>query len=381
VKKLVLSKRMGIMLISLAILFGIIILIKVIAALMIKHALASRSQLKPVSVMKAEYSLWQSQLKATGSLRAIRGVNVTTELAGMIREIYFTPGTMVKKGVTLVQLNADMEIGQLASLVANKELARITFQRDRAQFAAQAVSKQTVDSDWQNFRSLVGQVAEQAATVAKKTIRAPFSGRLGVSNVNPGQFLNAGDTVVSLQALDPIWADFYIPQQMLTQVKMGKPVTIFSDTHPGKKFKGKVTTINPAIDVPTRNVLVEATLPNHRYELTPGAFVYVEITTGKPKKYLTLPQTAVTFNTYGSIVYVVQQKGKDEKGKPLLYAYQSFVVTGDTRGDQIAILKGIKKGDLIVTSGQLKLKNGTQVFINNSVVLPNNPAPDLPNNH
>jgi membrane fusion protein (multidrug efflux system) len=331
--------------------------------------------------MKVGYSDWQPKLKASGSLRAIRGVSVTTELAGLVTKIMFTPGATVKQGTLLVQLNADAEIGQLQSLQAQAALAQITYKRDQAQYKIHAVSKQTVDSDFENLQSLQGQVAQQAATVAKKTIRAPFTGRLGINNVNPGQYVNVGDKIVTLQTLDPIYADFYMPQQTLAEIKVGQNVALISDTFPKKTFTGKITTIEPTVDPSTRNVEVEATLPNPDYQLTPGMFATVEIITGEPKRFLTVPQSAISFNPYGDIVYVITQQGKDKDGKPMQIANQKFVITGQTRGDQITVLKGLKGGETIVTSGQLKLKNGSQIAVNNSVVPQNSPNPVAPDDH
>lgn len=372
---------MRMMLICVGILFGCIFIYKVFITLLIKHSIANASHVTPVSVMQIDYSTWQPQLTASGSLRAIKGVNVTTELAGMVTKIYFRPGSMVKEGNILVQLNADAEIGQLQSLTAQSALAKITYDRDAKQYAVRAISKQTLDADLQNWKSLQGQVEQQIATVNKKTIRAPFSGHLGVSNVNPGQYLNTGDTIVSLQALNPIWADFYVPQQSLNQLKVGKMVNVTTDSFPGKIYKGNITTINPAIDTTTRNVEVEATVFNLTNELAPGMFATMRIDTGKPERTLTLPQTAITYNPYGNIVYLVKPDGKDKKEKPLFKVIQAFVQTGETRGDQIQILKGLKKGDTVVTSGMLKLKNNSQVTINNAIQLPNNPAPKLNNEH
>lgn len=374
------SKRMKIMLLSVGILFGVIFLYKMITGLMLKYYIANQSHIVEVGSMQVNLSDWQPKLTASGSMRAIRGVGVTTELAGMVQTIHFTPGSMVKEGDVLVQLNADNDVAALRALEANSELARITYERDKAQFAVKAVSKQVVDNDAANLKNYQAQVAQQAAIVAKKTIKAPFAGRLGINNINPGQFVNPGDKVVSLQTLDPIYADFYLPQQTLAQLKTGLPVTVTSDTYPGKIFKGTITTIEPNVDVSTRNVLVEATIANPNYELAPGMFTYVEITMGKPQQFLTLPQTAISFNPYGDMVYVIHDKGKDSKG-PILNVTQVFVTTGETRGEQIQVLKGLKGGETIVTSGQLKLKNGTRVAINNSIMPSNNPAPVLNNNH
>lgn len=381
-RKKYLTKPMIIMLVILGILFGGIFIYKVFIGLMMKRYFASlENPTITVSATQVKYSNWENRYKAVGSTRAVVGVNVTAQLAGMIQQIYFKPGMNVKQGMILVQQNADTDIAQLQALQANAELARITFERDKAQYKVHAVSKQQVDTDEQNLKSLRAQVAQQSATVEKLTIRAPFSGRLGISRVNPGQYLNPGDAVVTLQQLDPIYVDFFLPQQLLSELKVGQVVSMVTDTFPDKKFSGKITTINPLVDTNTRNVEVEATIANPKLDLSPGMFASVEVRTGKSVSYLTLPQTAVTFNPYGDIVYIVKEKGKDKSGNPILAVNQIFVTTGATRGDQIAILKGLKEGDTIVTSGQLKLKNGSLVKINNTIQPANNEDPKLSNQH
>ncbi len=376
------KKRMTIMLICLGILFGGILAYKIFMGLMIKKYMAANSNpVVTVSAMQVDYQTWQARLTASGSLRAIKGVDVTAQLAGMVQKIYFTPGSSVDENALLVQLNADDDIALLHSLEANAELAVITYNRDKAQYKVQAISKATLDTDAANVKNTAAQVAQQAAIVEKKSIRAPFAGRLGISQVNPGQYINPGAAVVMLQTLDPIYADFYVPQQALAQLKVGMPVVVKSDTYPNKTFTGKITTINPGVQVDTRNVEVEATIANPQFELAPGMFAHVEVTIGDPKPFLTLPQTAISFNPYGSVAYIVTQTGKDKKGKPIMTVKQSFVTTGETRGDQVVILKGLQKGQTVVTSGQLKLKNGTLVEINNAIMPPNNPAPKLPNEY
>ncbi len=374
------NRSMKIMLISLSILFGLVVAYKIFIHVMIGRIINTlQHPIITVSAQKATYSDWDQRLTATGSLRAIRGVNVTTELAGMVQTLYFTPGATVKKNDKLAQLNADVEIGTLDALKAQAALAKITYERDKAQFAVKAISKQQLDTDIQNLKNLEAQVEAQKGTVAKKTIVAPFDGRLGVSSINPGQYLNVGDRVTTIQTLDPIWADFYLPQQTLSQIRVGLPVTIKSDTYPNKVFEGKITTIEPIVDINTRNVLVEATIANKDQALTPGMFVNVVVEIGNPQKYITVPQTAIAFNPYGNLVYLINSDGVDDKGQPQLTATQRFVVTGDIRGEQIAVLKGIKDNQMVVTAGQLKLKNGSHVRINNAVQPPSNPNPEAPN--
>lgn len=375
------NKRMRIMLICAGILFGSIVIYKVVTGYLQYYFMTSHVHIVTVSTMPVGYEKWQPSLKATGTLRAISGVYVTPELAGMVKKIYFFSGQDIKQGTPLVQLNADSDIALLHSLQAQAELARITYQRDAAQYAIRAISKQTLDTDIQNLKNLTAQVIEQQAIVAKKTIKAPFSGRLGISQIDLGQYLNPGDKVVSLQILDPIYADFYVPQQQLSQIGYGLPVTAYNVTAPDKKYTGFIMAIDPAIDPNTRNAEVRALIGNPNYDLLPGMFVAVEITTGKPQEYLTLPQTAISYNPYGDVVYLVKETGKDKKGNPILTANQVFVTTGEVRGDQVSILRGIKAGDVVVTSGQLKLKNGTRVAINNTIVPPNNPFPKVQNEH
>lgn len=375
------KRPMKIMLISVGVLFGGIFLYKGFGKLMMYYYISHAEEpAQIVSTMTVKLADWQPKLQASASTRAVKGVNVTAQLGGMIQTIQFTPGSTVNEGDILVQQNADPDIAQLHSLQANAELAKITYERDKAQYKFHAISKQQLDTDEQNMKSLTAQVAQQKATVEMKTIRAPFSGRLGISQVNPGQYLNPGDKVVMLQTLDPIYVDFYLPQQSLAQLENGQTVSVTSDTFPNKVFTGKITTIDPAVDSSNRNVQVEATIDNPNFELAPGMFTNVEVDISTPKQYLTLPQSAISFNPYGDIVYIVQNDGKkDKSGKPILKVKQSFIKTGQTRGDQVTVLEGLKEGDMVVTSGQLKLKNNTRIAINNTVQPNNSATPTVPN--
>lgn len=371
------AKQMIRMLIIVGILLGLIFGYKAFGNYMMKQGMA-KNKMPPmaVSAMTINYAQWQPNINATATINAINGVDVTTEVAGIVQSIKFIPGSAVKMGDVLVQLNADTDLAQLKSLQATANLSQITYTRDKAQYAAQAISKQIVDTDAADFKSKTAQVAQQAAFVDKKTIRAPFTGRLGISAINLGQYLNPGNKIVTLQSLDPIYADFYIPQQQLVLLKMNEPVILISDSFPGTQFSGKITTIEPKIDPATRNVEVEATISNPQQQLLPGMFATLKINTGSPQRYLTLPQSAISFNPYGDIVYIVKQTGTDPSGKPLLVAEQTFVTLGETRGDQVAILTGLKEGDEVITSGQLKLNNDSPIILNNSVVPGNNPNPE-----
>jgi membrane fusion protein, multidrug efflux system len=329
-----------------------------------------------VTAMKAATQEWQPQLNAVGSLRALRGVDVTTEIAGLVREIRFKSGDEVKAGAVLIQLNADSDLATLASLKAAADLAQVTLARDRVQLAAEAISQAQVDSDEADLKSKRAQAESQRATIDKKTIRAPFAGRLGITLINPGQYLNPGDKVVTLQTIDPIFIDFNLPQQQISGVSLGQSVAVLSDAYLGQTFSGKVTAIDAKIDTATRNVQIEATVANPKKLLLPGMFGRAAVDSGEKKTYLTLPQTAITYNPYGATVFVTADK-KDAKGNPQLQAQQVFITPGPTRGDQVAILKGLSEGATVVTSGQLKLKNGSPLRIDNSVQPLNdlNPTP------
>jgi membrane fusion protein (multidrug efflux system) len=332
-----------------------------------------------VTAMNIKAEPWQYKLMAVGTIDTIDGVDVTTEIAGMIVDTPFEGGKTIKKGEVLVKLNDDVEVAQLRSLEAQAELAQITFERDKKQFAVQAVSQAQVDLDEADLKSKRALAAQQAAIVAKKTVKAPFSGKLGLSLISVGQFLNPGDKIVTLQSLNPIYAEFSLPQQDITKVKLNEEITLTTDAYPGQQFKGKITTIDPKVDIATRNVGIEATLPNPEEKLLPGMYAQVEITVGKPETFLTLPQAAITYNPYGDIVYILNEKEKSRDGKQIYEAKQRFVTLGEKRGDQVQILKGLQERDLIVTSGQMKLKNGSLVTINNSVIPGNNPSPTIEN--
>lgn len=356
-------------------------------------ASAPKPGAQTVTAMKAQMLEWQPQLNGVGTLVAVRGVDVTTEIAGMVRKINFKSGQDVKAGELLLQLNDDADVAQLASLKATADLAATTLKRDQAQLAGQAVSQAVVDTDMADLRSKRALVAQQEATIAKKAIRAPFSGRLGITTVNPGQYLNPGDKIVTLQNLDPIYIDFSLPQGQIANLQVGQVVNVVADAYSTEVFPGKISAINPKVDTSTRNVLIEATVANPQKRLLPGMFARANVDVGEKKRYLTLPQTAITYNPYGSTVFLLKPPApppapgsKEAKGaKPApppppgtehdLVAHQVFVTTGQTRGDQVAILSGVAEGDQVVTSGQLKLKNGTPVVVDNKVLPADNPNP------
>ena len=370
------SKRMMIMLVTVGLLFGGIFGFKIFKTSMMKKHMAFQAPPVTVTAVKAEYQLWQPQLRAVGSLRAVQGVDVTSEISGLVRTVHFQSGDNAKKGQLLVQLNADADIAQLQSLEAAADLANTAYERDKKQLSIQSVSQATLDADASDLKSKRAQVEQQKALIDKKAIRAPFAGRLGISIVNPGQYVNPGDKLVTLQSLDSIYVDFYLPQQELSHITLGEMVIVTTDTYPGRRFSGRINAVNPKVDPDTRNFQVEATISNPRHELLPGMFAVVDVQAGRVQSYLTLPQTSVTYNPYGDTVFIVQEGGKGPEGKALLTVKQGFVTVGQTRGDLVAILTGIKEGDTVVTSGQIKLKNGSAVIINNQVQPSSDIAPN-----
>ncbi len=379
------TKRMLIMLGCVVVLIAVIILGFV---LYIKKMIASAPKPFPqtVTTTKVVAADWQPQLNSVGTLMPFRGVDVTAEIDGLVREIKFKSGQQVKQNEVLFNLNADSDIAQLHALQASAELAATVLKRDEAQLAVQGVSQAQVDADRADLKSKHAMVEQQSALVEKKTIRAPFSGRLGITAINRGQFVHAGDKLVSLQTIDPIYINFNVPQRQVAMLKVNQNLKVISDAFPNTAFSAKVNAINPVIDTATRNVLVQAKLANEKMQLLPGMFANVSLDVGEKTSAIVLPQTAITYNPYGSTVFVVKNAeakkddAKGESGKPTLTVSQVFVETGATRGDQVVITKGLTSGQEVVTSGMLKLKNGTDIVVDNTHV-PANDANPHPQEH
>jgi membrane fusion protein (multidrug efflux system) len=310
-------------------------------------------------------------------------------------------GADVKKGQELIKLVDADDRAKLEALKATAQLAKLTADRSKQQLAVQAISKAQYDADMANLKSAQANAAAQQALVDKKTLRAPFAGRIGIITANPGQYINVGTTVVTLQQLDPVYVDFTVPQSSLNELQVGGKVEVTADAFKDKTFTGNVSATDPKIDLSTRNVGVEATVSNPDKLLVPGMFTQVAVDSGATQRYLTLPQTAISYAPYGDTVFVVHEgsppetdaNGQPVKAKPAAadaeakpaakdkngpshYVQQVVVTVGQTRGDQVAIEGGIKQGDVIVTSGQLKLKNGTPVNVNNKVQPAFNPKPN-----
>ncbi len=379
-------KRMIIMLVSIGVLMGLIIAFNVFKGIMIKKYIAGAGiPPQTVSTTKAESLVWQPQLTTVGNVRAFRGVELGTEVTGLVKEVLVKSGQEVKKGDLLIELSQDADRAQLQALQAQAELARVINERDRAQLEINAISKNAFDSSQADYKAKLAQVAQQTALVEKKNLRAPFAGKVGIVSINPGQYINTGDKLFTIQTVDPVFIDFTMAQTTSESIKVGQVINVKAEGI-NKNFTGKITAISPKVDPNSRNIQIEALVSNADKKLFPGMFTNVQIESGEKVKYLTIPNSSIAYNPYGSMVFVVKRaeatpasdttKDKDAKDTgPKLIAQQVLVTTGPSRGDQVAILSGLAEGDEIVTSGQLKLNTGTPLIINNSVIPANNINP------
>lgn len=339
---------------------------------------AAGAPLQTVSTTVAGTTTWQPSIEAVGGLRAEKGTDLSLELAGLVETIEFHSGQDVKAGQLLLRLDAEDDIAKLQSLEASAQIAQINYDRDLRQLKPGAVSQAVVDNDAATLKSAQANVAQQRALIEKKRLKAPFAGRLGLRQVDLGQYLSPGTVIVTLQSLDPIYADFYVPQQEAGQLRPGQAVKLRVDAYPGRTFAGEIQAISPKVDPNTRNLQVRAVLQNPDRILLPGMYVTVTVDSGPPQRHVTLPQTAITYNSYGSTAFLIDEQGRGANGQPKLVARQVLVTTGPTRGDQVAVLTGIKDGDTVVTAGQIKLRQGSLVAVNNDVKPLDDPNPKPP---
>lgn len=371
-------KRMIIMLVLCGIVFGSIFGFKAFGMKMMMEGMSKMGdQPQTVSTIQASKQKWQSEIKVVGSLRAAQGADLASEVNGTVEHIFIESGQDVTAGTVLLQLSSKEEQAKLRSLTAQTKLAKLTLERDKKQLAVQAISQATYDTDKANLDSLEAQMEEQRAFLQKKNIVAPFDGRLGLRKVDVGQFLSAGEAIVTLQQLNPIYLDFFLPQQKIGALHVGQKVKMVADSIEGESFTGEITAINAKVDEITRNIEVRATFKNAEKKLRPGMFASAVITTGEAKEYITLPQTAVIFNPYGNTVFTLSTTKKTGPTGDVYKVKSAFVKTGLTRGDQVVILSGVEEGMSVVTAGQLKLRNGSNVTINNTLQPTNdkNPTP------
>jgi len=344
----------------------------------IQSAIAQAAYTPPpeaVTTAKAQQVTWPSTLNAIGTVAAVQGVVVSADLPGTVDKIAFESGKRVREGDVLVQLDTRQERAQLAAVEAQRDLAAVNFGRMQNLAKDGIISRSDFDTAAANQKETEARVGEIRATIERKTIRAPFSGVLGLRQVNLGQYLSAGDPVVPLQSLNPIYVNFGVPQQDAAQVRMGRQVRIAARELAGIEFGGRVTALDSVVDPSTRNIQVQATLSNPENKLRPGMFVQAELGLGESQTVITVPTSGISYAPYGDSVFVVTTL-KDEKGKSYLGVRQQFVKVGGARGDQVGVLSGLKPGDEVVTSGVFKLRNGVPVQVNNKVVPENNPAPN-----
>jgi membrane fusion protein (multidrug efflux system) len=354
---------------------AIFILVAGIKALQIKRMVSTPFVVPPTTVSSATVTEedWPPVLSAIGSVSAVQGAVVSAELAGVVAEIHFTNGGIANQGDVLLRLDASSEESQLHTAEADSELARADLERARELASRKVVSKAELDSAESKFKQKQGTVDNMRAMITKKEVRAPFSGQLGIRQVNVGQMINAGQQVVSLQALDPVYVDFALPQQHLSKLTVGFDAYVHTDILTGKEFKGKLTAINSMVDPVTRNVALQATLGNHDHALRPGMFVKVDVVLPEKAKTLVIPGSAISYAPYGDSVFVIEKKKDEKTGNESDVLRQAFVRIGEARGDLVSITKGLKAGEKVVSTGVFKLRNGMSVTTNNNLA----PQPQL----
>lgn len=327
-----------------------------------------------VTTIVARQENWPATLNAIGTVVAVQGVTVSADLPGIVDRIAFDSGKAVREGDVLVELDTKQERAQLAAAQAQSDLARINFQRLQGLVKDGVIPQADYDRAESEQRATEAKVKEIQATIARKTIRAPFSGTLGIRQVNLGQYLSAGNAVVPLQSLHPIYVNFGVPQEEARQVAVGRTVRVTADDLPGRNFEGRVTAIDSVLDERTRNVEVQATVTNGDGKLHPGMFVKAQLVLGAARPTVTLPASAISYAPYGDSVFIVTDM-QDQSGRTYRGVRQQFVKVEGSRGDQVAVVSGVKAGDEVVSSGVFKLRNSAAVQVNNKVQPDNNPAP------
>ena len=369
------KKRMILMLLSMLVFIAVLGGVKF---MQIKSAIAVYASFQPppeaVTTIVARQEHWPATLGAIGTVAAVRGVTVSADLPGVVEKIAFESGERVREGQVLVQLDTRQEQAQLAAAEARRELARTNLDRMRSLKEQHIVAQAEYDQAEAEYKQADASAGEIRATIGRKTIRAPFSGVLGIREANVGQYLAGGATIVPLQALDPIYVNFAVPQQQLGRIRPGTEVRVDTDND-GKAIAGRVTAIDSVVDPATRNVQVQATFRNPGGRLKPGMFVQTSAMLGAGSNVIALPASSINYAPYGDSVFVVSEMN-GAKGTRYRGVQQRFVKLGATRGDQVAVLSGVSAGDEVVTSGVFKLRSGAAVQVNNAVQPSNNPAPN-----
>ena len=371
---------------------GIIVAVAALAAIALVKVLQIKTmvdfmhhmplQTETVASAQATQESWQDTLQAIGSVNPAQGVMVSPEVAGMVKEIHFDSGAVVKKGDLLLRLDTTSEEAQLRAAQAQVELARLNADRSQQLIASKTISQTELDTALATLKQYQANADAISAIIDKKTIRAPFDGRLGIRMVNLGEQLDVGKTIVSLQSLTPIYVDFSLPQQDVSKLQAGLQVNVTSDAYPGTNFTGKLIAINPDLDAMMRSVQCRAEFENADQLLRPGMFVRAEVVLPQTQPVLVIPTTAVLSAPYGDAVYLVQtakENGLTNMPPETLVAQQKFIRTGRSRGDFTAVTSGLQPGDQVVTAGLFKLHNGTPVVINNTNAPQPVLTPKLPN--
>ena len=340
----------------------------------IGQAAAFQPPPEAVTTIVAETAQWPATLNAIGTMAAVQGVTVSADLPGTVDSVGFESGQIVREGEVLALLDTRQEQAQLAAADAQRELARLNFERMEGLLAGKVISQAEFDRATADDRQTEARVGEIKAVIERKTIRAPFSGVLGIRRVNLGQYMSGGDALVTLQSMNPIYVNFGVPQQSVAEMRTGRTVRVTADELPNVDFTGRITAIDSAVDPSTRNVQVQATLANPGGRLRPGMFVKTAVALGAASAVVALPASAISYAPYGDSVYVVGDM-KDRNGATYRGVRQQFVKLGESRGDQISVVSGLKPGDEVVTSGVFKLRPGAAVHVNNDVQPGNNPAP------
>ncbi len=350
-------------------LIALIIMLVGIKVLQIGKMMSTPRVMPPttVSSVTVKEENWAPVLSAVGSISAVQGAVVSAELGGVVSQVAFENGSTAKKGDLLVHLDASAEEAQLRTAEADLNLARADLERSRELVGRKVISKAEIDAAESKFKQKEGSVDQMRSMIAKKTVRAPFDGQLGIRQVNVGQMINAGQQVVPLTSLDPVFADFALPQQHLGQLTPGLAVHVTTDALPGRVFNGKLTAINSMVDSSTRNITLQATLENPDHALRPGMFAKAEVTLPEKHKTLVVPGSAISYAPFGDSVFVIDKKKDEKTGKESPVIRQQFVRVGEARGDFVAITQGLKTGEMVVSTGVFKLRNGMAVTINNDL--------------
>lgn len=366
------NKFKTLMIVALVVIFGGVFAWDGIRAYFMKQYFANfQPPPATISAVKAKAETWHPNLDAVGTFVAIKGVDITSEVSGIVEAINFKSGQMVNKGDLLVTLNDNPEVADLANFESQLKLAKMKFNRAQKLLAKGAFSSQQYDEAQAGLQEAQANVDKTKAIIAQKNITAPFAGKLGIRLINLGQFITPGQTkMVTLQSLDPLYIHFYLPEQDLRLVHVNQKITYTVESYAGEAFTGKVVAIDSKVDPQTHNVLIQAIVSNKALHFFPGMYANVKVILPSQQNVITVPKTAISYSLYGDSVFVVKEtKTKDKKGKPELKAYRQFIKSGETRGNQVAITSGLKAGDLVVDSGQLKLQNGMRVIVNNAVKL------------